>query len=146
MASSSSPSPSSAATPSGTHPHGDPDAQRSREKCLQILAISPKVRYAGIMNAFGRTVAGALRKGVAPLLKPEEAKSEYFIEASRTQMRRQFEQSIGKTEYTLTENEKVKILSVPGNKDSRFFAYVTMDKDTPPSEVAKIIESVRKMV
>ncbi|MER3408187.1 MAG: hypothetical protein C4292_05470 [Nitrososphaera sp.] len=105
------------------------------------------MRYAGIMNAFGRTVAGALRKGVAPLLKPEEAKSEYFIEASRTHVRRQFEQSIGRTEYTLTENEKVKILSVPGNRDDgRFFAYVTMDKDTAPSEVAKIIESVRSMV
>lgn len=132
-----------AATPSRAHPHADPDAQKSREKCLQVLAISPKIRYAGIMNAFGRTVAGALRKGVTPLLKPEEARSEYFIEASRSQMRRQFEQSIGRTEYTLTENEKVKILTVPGRDR---FVYVTMDKDTAPSEVAKIIESVKKMM
>lgn len=134
---------SSAATPPRAHSNADPDTQKSREKCLQVLAISPKIRYAGIMNAFGRTVAGALRKGVTPLLKPEEARSEYFIEASRSQMRRQFEQSIGRTEYTLTENEKVKILTVPGRDR---FIYVTMDKDTPPPEVSKIIESVKKMV
>jgi hypothetical protein len=94
------------------------------------------------MNKFGRTMAGGLRKGVVPLLSPEEARNEYFIEASRSRMRKSFENSIGKTEYTYTENEKVKILTVPGGED---FYYITMDKDTPASEVARIIEAARKI-
>lgn len=122
-------------------PQADPAVQKHREKCNQILAISPRIRYAGVMNRFGRTLAGGLRKGVTPLLKPEEARNEYFIEATRDQLRRMFEKSIGKTEYTFTENAKVKILTVSGAEN---FYYITMDKETPASEVAKIIESVRK--
>lgn len=122
-------------------PQADPAVQKHREKCNQILAISPRIRYAGVMNRFGRTLAGGLRKGVTPLLKPEEARNEYFIEATRDQLRRTFEKSIGKTEYTFTENAKVKILTVSGAEN---FYYITMDKETPASEVAKIIESVRK--
>jgi len=125
-----------------SRPHADPNTARYKEKCNSILGISPRIRYAGVVNKFGRTLAGSLRKGVVPLLKPEEAKSEYFIEAARSQMRRSFEKSIGKTEYTLTENEKVKILTTA---DADNIYYITMDKDTPASEVAKIIESAHKI-
>ncbi|MEO9364044.1 MAG: hypothetical protein ABI348_09105 [Nitrososphaera sp.] len=123
-------------------PHADPDTQKHREKCNLLLAISPRIRYAGVMNKFGRTLAGGLRKGVVPLLKPDEARNEYFIEATREQLRKTFERSIGKTEYTLTENEKVKILTLT-NEDN--FYYLTMDKETPAAEVAKIIESAKKL-
>ena len=125
-----------------SRPHADPDAQKYREKCNQIIAISPKIRYAGIMNQFGRTIAGALRKGVVPMLKPEEAKSEYFIEAARSQMRKNFEKSIGRTEYTITENEKVRILTIIGNGGQLY--YITIDKDASAQEVVKIIEAARK--
>jgi hypothetical protein len=94
------------------------------------------------MNRFGRTLAGGLRKGVVPLLKTEEARNEYFIEATRNQLRRNFEKSIGKTEYTFTENEKVKILTL--SSDEHFY-YITMDKETPTADVAKIIEAAKKL-
>lgn len=126
-----------------SRPNADPDTQKYKEKCSRLIAISPRVRYAGIMNKFGRTIAGSLRKGVVPLLKPDEARNEYFIEATRNQLRKNFEKSIGKTEYTFTENEKVKILTM-STEDN--FYYLTMDKETPPAEVAKIIESATKLV
>ncbi len=123
-------------------PQADPATEKHREKCNQILAISSRIRYVGIMNRFGRTIAGGLRKGVVPLLKPDEARNEYFIEATRDQLRRTFEKSIGRTEYTFTENAKVKILTISGAEN---FYYITMDKETPAPEVTKIIESVRKV-
>src|SRR5262245_13762940 len=101
----------------------DPDTARHKEKCSQILLISPRVRYAGIMKRFGRTLAGSVRKGVTPLLNPDEARNEYFIEATRTQLRKNFEKSIGKTEYSFTENEKVKVLTIPRED---LFLYITM--------------------
>jgi hypothetical protein len=119
------------------------DNQKYRENCGDILGISPKIRYAGITNKFGRTLAGRLRQGVIPLLKPDEARNEYFIEATRNELRRSFENSIGPTEYTITENGKVKILTVPGGN---IFYYITLDKDTTPAEVSKIVDSVRKLV
>lgn len=123
-------------------PQADPATQKYKEKCGSILAISPSIRYAGIMNRFGRTLAGGLRKGVVPLLKQDEARNEYFIEATRNQLRKNFQNSIGRTEYTFTENEKVKILTIASEEH---FYYITMDKGTPAAEVQKIIESSKKL-
>jgi hypothetical protein len=95
------------------------------------------------MNKFGRTLAGSLRKGVTPLLNPEEARNEYFIEATRSQLRKSFEKSIGKTEYAYTENEKVKIITIPAVDQ---FYYITMDKETPAADVAVAIEKTRKLI
>jgi hypothetical protein len=124
-------------------PQADPDIAKYKQKCSNILAISPRIRYAGIMNKFGRTLTGGLRKGVVPLLRPEEARNEYFIEATRNQLRKNFEKSIGRAEYTFTENEKVKILTIGGQEH---FYYITMDKETPANEVMKIIEDAKKLL
>ena len=126
-----------------SRPQADPDIQLYKQKCNNILAISTRIRYAGIMNKFGRTLAGGLRKGVVPLLKPDEARNEHFIEATRNQFRRNFEKSIGREEYTLTENEKVKILTL--SSEDHFY-YVTLDKETPINEVMKIIEDTKTLV
>ena len=124
-------------------PQADPDTAKYKERCNSILAISPRIRYAGVKNKFGRTLAGSLRKGVTPLLTPDEARNEYFIEATRTQLRKSLEKSIGKTEYCHTENEKVKILTIPSGD---YFYYITMDKETPANELADVIENTRKML
>ena len=64
-------------------PQADPDTAKYKQKCSNVLAISPRIRYAGIINKFGRTLAGGLRKGVVPLLRPDEARNEHFIEADK---------------------------------------------------------------
>ena len=38
------------------------DVIRNKERCVKILSLSPKIRYAGIINNFGRTIAGKLAK------------------------------------------------------------------------------------
>ena len=124
-------------------PQADPDTPLYKQECSNILAVSPRIRYAGIINKFGRTLAGGLRKGVVPLLKPDEARNEHFIEATRNQLRKNFEKSIGQEVYTLTENEKVKIITMSSGK---YFYYVTVDKETPTNEVMKIIYDVQKLV
>src|ERR671922_718389 len=124
-------------------PQADPEIAKYKQKCSSILAISPRIRYAGIMNKFGRTLAGGLRKGVVPLLKQDEARNEYFIEATRNQLRRNFERSIGRTEYTFTENEKVKILTIASEEH---FYYITMDKETLSGEVTRVIDAAKKLV
>jgi hypothetical protein len=124
-------------------PQADPDTPLYKQECSNILAVSPRIRYAGIINKFGRTLAGGLRKGVVPLLKPDEARNEHFIEATRNQLRKNFEKSIGQEVYTLTENEKVKIITMSSEE---YFYYVTVDKETPTDEVMKIIYDVQKLV
>src|SRR5919202_104507 len=103
------------------------DIQINREKCQKVVSLSPEIRYVGIINKFGRTLAGQLRNGIIPLLQSDEVRNECFIEATRFQLRKNFESSIGKTEFTLTENEKVKTLTL---SNQRNFYYITIDKDT----------------
>jgi hypothetical protein len=117
--------------------------KKHRETCHTILALSPKIRYVGIMNKFGRTLVAQLRKGVLPLFRVDEARNEFFVEAIRNQLRKNFESSIGKTEYSFTENEKVKILTL-SNETNLY--YITLDKDTDIQDFSKIIESVKKIV
>ena len=126
-----------------SRPQADPDIALYKQECGKILAISPRIRYAGIINKFGRTLAGGLRKGVVPLLKPDEARNEHFIEGTRNQLRKNFEQSIGREEYTLTQNEKVKIITLSGEEH---FYYITMDKETATNEVMKIIEETMALI
>jgi hypothetical protein len=92
------------------------------------------------MNNFGRTLSGQLRKGVVPLFSPDEARDENFLEATRNQLRKRFEEAIGKTRFTITENEKVKIVTIP---ITRGFFYITLEKDTDNQEILKIIESIK---
>jgi hypothetical protein len=119
------------------------DVIRNKERCVKILSFSPKIRYAGIINNFGRTIAGKLRKGVIPLLKTEEAINEHFIEATRNHLRRTFESKLGRTIYTITENEKVILITIPHLSE---FYYVTFDVDIDPVELRSLIYKINSEV
>jgi hypothetical protein len=120
------------------------ETQRYKEKCKMLLKLSPKIRFVSIINEFGRTLAGQLRKGTIPLFNVEEARNEFFIEATTTRLRRNFESSIGKMEFTLTVNEKVIILIIPAASANRMY-YFTLDKRSSLQEISDIKETAKKL-
>jgi hypothetical protein len=120
------------------------ETQRYKEKCKMLLKLSPKIRFVSIINEFGRTLAGQLRKGTIPLFNVEEARNEFFIEATTTRLRRNFESSIGKMEFTLTVNEKVIILIIPAASANRMY-YFTLDKRSSLQEISDIRETAKKL-
>jgi 3'-phosphoadenosine 5'-phosphosulfate sulfotransferase (PAPS reductase)/FAD synthetase len=122
--------------------NNNPSKSVYHDKCLAFLNISEKIRYVGIINRFGRTLSGKLRKNVKPLLSPEQARDEHFIEAMRQQLRNSFESSIGKTIFSITKNELVTLALVPSKTSDDVLYYVTIDKDVPLDEVNNIINKV----
>jgi hypothetical protein len=122
----------------------DIETQRYKEKCEMLLKLSPKIRFVSIINEFGRTLAGRLRKGTVPLFNVEEARNEFFIEAATTRLRRNFESSIGEMEFTLTVNEKVIILILPAASTNRMY-YFTLDKHSSLQEISDIKETAKKI-
>src|SRR5438093_13597826 len=80
---------------------------KKKEKCHDLLLLSQKIRYVGIINNFGKTVAGQLRPGLIPLLSVEQAINEHFIDATRNQLRKAFDSALGPTLYILTVNKKL---------------------------------------
>jgi len=114
--------------------------QNDKSLCRQILGLSPKIRYVGLMNDFGRTISGQLRKDVVPLFSPDEARDENFLEATRNQFRKKFEKAIGKTRFTITSNENVIILTIPRAAD---FYYITLEKNVQYEEIQRIIDDIK---
>ena len=53
------------------HKTSQKDIQKNRERCRKIIELSPKIGYVGVINKFGRTLAGQIRNGVTPLLQPD---------------------------------------------------------------------------
>ena len=121
------------------------ETQKSKEKCRALLNLSSKIRYAGIINDFGRTLAGQLRSGTVPLFKVEEARNEFFIEATRNRLRRLFEYSIGRTEFSITVNEKVIILVIPNVTDKNLY-YFTFDKNASVQEIMQFKETAMRSI
>jgi len=112
------------------------------DRCVAFLNISEKIRYVGIINRFGRTLSGKLRKNVKPLLSPEKARDEHFIESMRQQLRNSFESSIGKTVFSITKNEFVTLVLVPSKTSDDVLYYVTVDKDVSLDEANDIINKI----
>jgi hypothetical protein len=115
------------------------------DKCIAFLNISEEIRYVGIINRFGRTLSGKLRKNVKPLLSPEQARDEHFIESTRQQLRNSFESSIGKTIFSITKNEFVILVLVLSKTNDDVLYYVTIDKDVSLDEVNNIINKIIEM-
>ena len=112
------------------------------DKCVAFLNISEKIRYIGIINRFGRTLSGKLRKNVKPLLSPEQARDEHFIESMRQQLRNFYESSIGATIFSITKNELVTLILVPSKSDDGVLYYVTVDRDVSLDEANDIINKI----
>ena len=113
----------------------------NQEKCISILKISEKIRYVGIINRFGRTVTGKLKNGVRPLLTPEQARDERYIESTRQQLRKALNTTIGKSIFTIEKNENVTFLLIPEETQDLFY-YITMEKDTSLNEINEIINRI----
>lgn len=117
------------------------EIRKNKEICDKILAVNPKIRYVGMINRFGKTVAGNLRKGIQPLFRPEQARDEFFLAATREFLRKDFNSTLGKIHFTLTVHDKVKIVSF--GSDS-FTFYITLEKDASYDEIVKIVEAASK--
>ena len=113
----------------------------NQEKCISILNISEKIRYVGIVNRFGRTVTGKLKNGIRPLLTPEQARDERYIESTRQQLRKALNTTIGKSIFTIEKNENVTFLLIPEETQDLFY-YITIEKDTTLAEINEIINRI----
>lgn len=113
-----------------------------KRNCKKILELSPKIRYVGVTNKFGRTIAGQLRIGLTPFLKTEEMRNELFIHSMIYNMRKNYEKSIGETEFIFISNKKVDIISFYIDE---LVYYITIDKNIDKNELYTLNEQIRSI-
>lgn len=112
-----------------------------RKQCQSILSVSKNIRYAGVINPYGRTLTGIVRPDVKPLLKSEQVKNEFFIISTLITMRKNSESAVGKLDYVLLQHEKVSVVIFQKNKITY---YVSIDKKE--KGIDKIILSIKKLL
>ena len=110
-----------------------------KKQCQNILKLSGNVRYAGVINAYGRTLTGLIKPNVKPLLKSEEVKNEFFIVSTLISLRQNNE--IGKLDYVLLKHSKVNILIL--HKNNVTF-YVSINHKEKNSE--QLVSKIKKII
>ena len=112
-----------------------------RKKCQKIIQVSNSVRYAGVINAYGRTLTGIVRSNVTPLLKSEQIKNEFFILSTLMNLRKNAADSVGKLNYVLLEHQKITIIIFQKNNMTFYVSIDRKEKNINPiiSKIKKII-------
>ena len=112
-----------------------------RKKCQKIILVSKSVRYAGVINAYGRTLTGIVRSDVKPLLKSEQVKNEFFVLSTLMNLRKDATTAVGKLNYVLLEHQKVFIIVFQKNN---LTYYVSIDRKE--KNIHTIISKIKKLI
>ncbi|MGH1566782.1 MAG: hypothetical protein ACRBB5_05050 [Nitrosopumilus sp.] len=112
-----------------------------KEKCQSILKISDNIRYAGIINVYGRTLTGIVNPNLKPLLKSEQVKNEFFIISTLMSLRKDTANTIGKLEHVILQHQKVIIVILQKNDITFYIAINKKEKD-----LETIISLIKKKI
>ena len=112
-----------------------------RKQCQNILKISKNIRYAGVINVYGRTLSGIVNPKLKPLLKSEQVKNEFFILSTLMSLRKDTAKTVGKLEHVILQHQKVIILILQKN-DITF--YISINRNERGIE--KLISLIKKII
>ncbi len=84
--------------------------EKHREKCENIISLSKDIRYAGVFNEYGRTIAGKIKPGIKPIFSPTAVREEYFAIASTMRLRKKSAKGLGELKYIIIHHKKINIV------------------------------------
>jgi len=102
-----------------------------------------KVRFAGVINSRGRLIAGGMISSKTRLVDRKRDEMLYMELALRVKMRREFDDDLGKVEFSMSFREKLIVMSFPMEND---VLMVSMERKTQFENVAfEILKLVEKL-
>lgn len=111
-----------------------------KKQCQTILGVSNNIRYAGVINNYGRTLVGVMQPNLKPLLKSEDVKHEFFVTSTLLSLRKN-SNSYGKLDHILLKHSKVNILILQKNENTFYISINLKEKN-----LEKIISSIKKTI
>jgi hypothetical protein len=121
-----------------------------QEFCDKIIALDKSIRFAAIADEDGKLVATAERKGLKPLLTPEERAQYAITAATRQYTRLRWVYLLGKINYAMSHYAKLIRATIPiADENSRLSYVLLISFDVNTENVhdiimKKIIPLVRK--
>jgi hypothetical protein len=108
------------------------------ELCKQVFALSPNIRFVGVINGMGDLEAGGMKEGVQPMENKESSSKLYIEFVLRSQMRKDQDAEFGKTIYSFSERERIKFAVFPLSQD--YLLMVSIEKNELDHE--RIIQDI----
>jgi len=111
--------------------------------CGNITAISPFIRFVGVIDQSGELLAYRRRDDLEPLLDAKNTKYQFSHIAIKTDLEGFFDKNLGEIEFVWEERTKAQIISF-AIKQIR--VWISIDKKVLRSEVLRIIDSCLPIV
>lgn len=102
------------------------DRKFFQEICNRVVSINPSIRFAGIADEDGELLAFSERKGLTPLLTPEERAQYAITAATRQYTRLRWESHLGKINYASSHYAKLIRATIPITDENNRLAYVLL--------------------
>ena len=111
--------------------------------CTLVQKIDSDIRFVGIINSKGRLVAGGMVSSKKRLGDRKGDEMLYMELALRVRMRREFDDDLGKVEFSMSFREKLIVMSFPMENG---VLMVSMERKTQFENVAfEILKLVEKL-
>ena len=120
-----------------------------QEFCDKVITLDKSIRFAGIADEDGHLVATAERRGLKPLLNPEERAQYAITAATRQYTRLRWEYLLGKINYAMSNYAKLIRATIPiADENSRLYyvLLLSFDVDTGQSVHDVIMEKILPLV
>lgn len=110
------------------------------EFCKNVVALDPKIRFAGIADVDGKLEATADRKDLNPLLSAEERAQYAITAATRQYTRLRWEYRLGKISYASSHYTKLIRATIPiADENSRLSHVLLLSFDPNAEDFHQII-------
>jgi len=107
------------------------------ELSQQIMDLDSQVRFAGVANSKGEMVAGGKKENVEQLLDGDQVKMSIHYALQKRELYTNLAYRIGHERSSITEYEKVTMISVPINSNELFLV-----STEPRADYLKIIDFI----
>ena len=111
--------------------------------CKSISAISPFIRFVGVIGESGELLAHRRRSDLEPLLDAKDTQYQFSHIAIKTDLEGFFDNNLGEIEFVWEERKKVQTISFAIKK---LRVWISIDKKVLRTEMLRIIDSCLPIV
>lgn len=90
------------------------------ELSRQIKDLEPQIRFAAVVNSKGELIAGGQKDSVEKILAKDEINMSIHYAIQKRDLYTNLAYKIGRERYSITEYEKVTMISIPINSQELF--------------------------
>ena len=107
----------------------------------KVLDSDPQIRFAGVANSKGEMIAGGQKDNVEKMLDENETKMSIHYALQKRDIYTNLAYKIGNERSSITEYEKVTLISIPINSQELF-----LTSTEPRADYLKVIDYIHSLI